>query len=62
MESARDVLIVGAADRNRAVHGDVVAVQLYPEDQWRARDTSIVSVQGGAAEQQAGRPMPTGFV
>ncbi|KAH9492824.1 hypothetical protein Btru_023781 [Bulinus truncatus] len=29
-----DVLISDMKDRNRAFHGDEVAVQIYPQDQW----------------------------
>ena len=63
MESVRDALIVGSADRNRAMHGDIVAVQLYPEAQWRPRDASITSTTTPAtADTPPGRPMPTGYV
>jgi DIS3-like exonuclease 1 len=61
LESARDVLIIGSEDRNRAVHGDMVVVQLLPEDKWRARDRTIVT---SADQDRAddGPCMPTGFV
>ena len=58
----RDVLIVGTEDRNRAVHGDIVVVQLYPADQWRSRDSSIVAAQDKGTSAPAGPSMPTGFV
>ena len=60
-ESTRDVLIVGLEDRNRAVHGDVVVVQLYPEAQWRSRDRSIATSTEAEANTDGPR-MPTGFV
>ncbi len=60
----RDVLIVGEEDRNRAVHGDIVVVQLYPEAQWRCRDRSLATTTDStnAPDAAAGRPVPTGFV
>jgi exoribonuclease R len=40
------VLIQGREALNRAVHGDVVAVQLLPRDQWKA--PLDVAVEEGA--------------
>ena len=60
----RDVLIAGEEDRNRAVHGDIVVVQLYPEAQWRCRNRSLSTTTDSANTTDAGvgRPVPTGFV
>lgn len=30
----KDILIPGKLFRNRAIHGDTVAVQLFPENEW----------------------------
>jgi DIS3-like exonuclease 2 len=46
-----DILVKGMADRNRGVDGDLVAIKLYPEEEWKtlgdARDDvkAIASVQ-----------------
>ncbi|XP_064191621.1 DIS3-like exonuclease 1 [Anguilla rostrata] len=59
-----DVLVCGSKLRNRAVHGDVVAVELLPKGDWRGRNTALAE---GEAEDRAGEepqslPMPTGRV
>lgn len=36
------VIIAGREMINRAVHGDTVAVQILPKDQWRGEDDSLV--------------------
>ncbi|KAJ8370006.1 hypothetical protein SKAU_G00100340 [Synaphobranchus kaupii] len=59
-----DVLVCGSKLRNRAVHGDVVAVELLPKGDWRGRNTALTE---GEAEDRAGEepqslPMPTGRV
>ena len=35
--SIEDVLIAGTLDRNRAIHGDIVAVQILPKSQWKSK-------------------------
>ena len=35
--SIEDVLIAGLVDRNRAIHGDVVAVELFPKSRWKSK-------------------------
>lgn len=40
-EGVSDILIVGAKDRNRAIHGDEVVVEIYPRSQWRARSMIV---------------------
>ena len=35
--SLEDILIAGTLDRNRAIHGDVVAVQMLPKSQWKSK-------------------------
>ncbi|EDO40307.1 predicted protein [Nematostella vectensis] len=39
--SESDVLIYGVANRNRAVHGDVVVVEVLPKSQWKGRSTAL---------------------
>ena len=41
-----NITIVGRANLNRAMHGDVVAVQLLPEIQWKAAATELVVDEG----------------
>ena len=36
-----DIMIVGRTDMNRAMDGDVVAVELLPESEWRAPGTKL---------------------
>ncbi|GFR51506.1 hypothetical protein Agub_g13921 [Astrephomene gubernaculifera] len=47
-----DILLSGRLDMNRAIDGDVVAVELLPESQWRAPSAKLPSAAaaaGGAA-------------
>ncbi|XP_070825104.1 DIS3-like exonuclease 1 [Chaetodon trifascialis] len=58
------VLVCGNKNRNRAVHGDVVVVELLPKSEWRGKVTALVEGQGeekGGEENQS-TPMPTGRV
>ena len=41
-----DILVVGRSAMNRAVDGDVVAVRLLPESEWRAPSAKIPSSSG----------------
>ncbi|KAF8058848.1 RRP44A [Scenedesmus sp. PABB004] len=49
----QDIMITGRSDMNRAMDGDVVAVELLPEAQWRAPSRTLpgagASGAGGAA-------------
>jgi exosome complex exonuclease DIS3/RRP44 len=38
----RPFLIVGRENINRAVHGDVVAIQILPESEWRGTTETII--------------------
>lgn len=38
-----DILIPGQANRNRAIHGDRIVVELYPKSQWKSRIFSLVN-------------------
>ena len=40
-ETDSDVLISGQSSRNRAVHGDVVVVEVLPRTQWQGRSMNI---------------------
>ncbi|KAJ7994576.1 hypothetical protein DPEC_G00250900, partial [Dallia pectoralis] len=58
-----DVLVCGGKNRNRAVHGDLVAVELLPKGEWRGRTTALTEGQGEEkGEETQGQPMPTGRV
>ncbi|XP_034143266.1 DIS3-like exonuclease 1 isoform X2 [Esox lucius] len=58
-----DVLVWGGKNRNRAVHGDMVAVELLPKGEWRGRTTALTEGQGEEkGEESQGQPMPTGRV
>jgi len=38
----RPYLIIGRENINRAVHGDVVAIQILPESEWRGTTETII--------------------
>ncbi|XP_008291591.1 DIS3-like exonuclease 1 [Stegastes partitus] len=57
------VLVFGGKNRNRAVHGDVVVVELLPKSEWRGKTTALSEGQADEkSEDEASRPMPTGRV
>lgn len=56
-----DVLINGMKHRNRAIHGDVVAVELLPRAEWKGRSTALTEGRGEEkGEDTQSQPMPTG--
>lgn len=66
---ASEILILGDVHRNHAVHGDSVAVELLPKDQWQARTATLklvnvtnttTSAHEGAS--RSSRAVPTGRV
>lgn len=59
-----DVLITGVVNRNRAVHGDIVVVELFSKSQWKGRSLAIRSKDEGADESRDDQSdvMPTGRV
>lgn len=61
---SRDVLVCGGKNRNRAVHGDNVVVELLPKSEWRGRATALTEAQGEdkSGEDDHSQPMPTGRV
>ncbi|KAF7648914.1 hypothetical protein LDENG_00150350 [Lucifuga dentata] len=61
-ELSSDVLVYGGKNRNRAVHGDVVVVELLPKSEWRGKVTALTEGQGEdkSGEDNQSKPMPTG--
>ncbi|XP_051985516.1 DIS3-like exonuclease 1 [Xyrauchen texanus] len=59
-----DVLINGMKHRNRAVHGDVVVIELLPCNEWKGRTMALTEGQGEERSQEdtQSQPMPTGRV
>lgn len=47
------VLIQGLQNLNRAVHQDVVAVQLLPQSQWVAPSSFVLQDEGEAKDENA---------
>ncbi|KAK2853652.1 hypothetical protein Q5P01_006313 [Channa striata] len=58
------VLVCGFKNRNRAVHDDVVVVELFPKSEWRGKLTSLAEGQGEekGGEDNQSKPQPTGRV
>ncbi|KAM9367045.1 DIS3-like exonuclease 1 [Symphorus nematophorus] len=58
------VLVCGGKNRNRAVHGDVVVVELLPKSEWRGKVTALTEGHGDekGGEENESKPMPTGRV
>lgn len=50
---SRQVLIQGLQNLNRAVHQDVVALQLFPQSQWVAPSSVLLQDEGEAKEDNA---------
>lgn len=40
-----DILIMGMSSRNRAVHGDLVVVEILPRSQWLARSQALKDLE-----------------
>ncbi|XP_070618176.1 DIS3-like exonuclease 1 isoform X2 [Erythrolamprus reginae] len=59
-----DVLIYGTKARNRAIHGDVIAVELLPQKEWKGRTAALGENEGEEKTpgEVYGEPMPTGKV
>lgn len=43
---SEEIIICGRANMNRAFHGDIVAVELLPQDQWRDAKSMIIDDGG----------------
>ncbi|XP_053810665.1 DIS3-like exonuclease 1 isoform X2 [Vidua chalybeata] len=63
-ELQSDILIYGAKARNRAIHGDVVVVELLPVHEWKGRTVALCEneTEDKAPADTTGDPMPTGKV
>ncbi|KAG2491107.1 hypothetical protein HYH03_010551 [Edaphochlamys debaryana] len=48
-----DIMVSGRTDMNRAIDGDVVAVELLPEAQWRAPAAKLPAGAGAAGDGKA---------
>ncbi|KAI6042332.1 hypothetical protein EDC04DRAFT_3058671 [Pisolithus marmoratus] len=42
---AKPVLLVGRENMNRAVHGDIVAVEVFPESEWKSPGDEVVDAE-----------------
>ncbi|XP_043927988.1 exosome complex exonuclease RRP44 [Protopterus annectens] len=49
--NAKEVLVQGLINLNRAVHEDIVAVQLLPKDQWVAPSSVVLQDEGPAEDE-----------
>uniref|UniRef100_A0A3Q2CZW2 DIS3-like exonuclease 1 n=1 Tax=Cyprinodon variegatus TaxID=28743 RepID=A0A3Q2CZW2_CYPVA len=58
------VLVFGFKSRNRAVHGDLVAVELLPKSKWRGRGTALAEgpLDENSGEDGESNPLPTHIV
>uniref|UniRef100_A0A8C9VND5 DIS3-like exonuclease 1 n=1 Tax=Scleropages formosus TaxID=113540 RepID=A0A8C9VND5_SCLFO len=64
-ELSSDVLVWGMKQRNRAVHGDLVVVELLPRGEWKGRTIALTEAETGVEErtgEEQSQPMPTGRV
>lgn len=61
-DAGSSVLVCGFKNRNRAVHGDVVVVELLPRSEWRGKATALSEGQGDekSLEESGSQPLPTG--
>ncbi|XP_076444045.1 DIS3-like exonuclease 1 [Babylonia areolata] len=53
-ESRSDILVVGSKDRNRAIHGDEVVVEIFPRSQWRVRSLAVNIAEENEVEDEVG--------
>lgn len=62
LELNSDVLISGVKHRNRAVHGDMVVIELLPRNEWKGRTIALTEGQGEERVQEdiQSQPLPTG--
>ncbi|XP_023568332.1 DIS3-like exonuclease 1 [Octodon degus] len=61
---ASDILIHGMKARNRAIHGDVVVVELLPKGEWKGRTGALCDndSEDKVSGEAPSEPMPTGRV
>lgn len=43
---SRPVLLIGRENMNRAVHGDVVAIEVFDEKDWKAPVDQVIDQEG----------------
>lgn len=57
-----EVLVYSSKNRNRAVHGDAVVVELLPQSEWKGKVTALTEgqVDEKSGEGSNSKPMPTG--
>ena len=58
--STEDILIAGILDRNRAIHGDIVAIQMLPKHQWKSKINRLSKNQkddNAAEDEEKEEPM-----
>lgn len=46
LEFTKPVLLIGRENMNRAVHGDVVVVEIFDKNQWKAPADEVVDQEG----------------
>ncbi|XP_061521082.1 DIS3-like exonuclease 1 isoform X3 [Phycodurus eques] len=62
-ELSSEVLVYGSKNRNRAVHGDMVVVELLPKSEWRGKVSSLTKGQlEKNGEDIQSKRMPTGSI
>ncbi|XP_061671663.1 DIS3-like exonuclease 1 isoform X2 [Syngnathoides biaculeatus] len=63
-ELTSEVLVYGNKSRNRAVHGDMVVVELLPKSEWRGKVSALTKgqLEEKNAQDIQSKPMPTGNV
>ncbi|XP_005990163.1 DIS3-like exonuclease 1 isoform X1 [Latimeria chalumnae] len=61
-ELKSDILVYGGKAQNRAIHGDVVAVELLPKNEWKGRGTALCESDDKVVVEVQSEPMPTGRV
>nr|XP_061811145.1 DIS3-like exonuclease 1 [Nerophis lumbriciformis] len=63
-ELSSEVLVYGKKNRNRAVHGDIVVVELLPKSEWRGKVSALTEGQLDEknGEDLQSKPMPTGRI
>ena len=50
---AKPVLLVGRENMNRAVHGDIVVVEVFDENEWKASTDEVVDQEGASPPHHA---------
>ncbi|XP_031571497.1 DIS3-like exonuclease 1 [Actinia tenebrosa] len=60
---ASDILIQGMVNRNRAIHGDIVVVELFPKPMWKGKSTALNTNEDTQDnERETSDVLPTGHV